>query len=87
MPPYEVKVEVIPHIGEKEPSSVNKLRELKASGVSGSENVSSLQVHQLISFVIDCASEDEALDQAQGMCDKLLVNPVLASGEISVTEM
>lgn len=86
MPPFLCRVEVVPKPGNADPYSVNMKRDVKNSGIEGCENVHELTRSQVITFIVECANKNEALAQAKAMSDDILVNPVLATPNISVSE-
>lgn len=83
MKDYRLEVLVKPRPGLLDPQGKAVHHALHSLGWEGVDEV---RIGKAIYVDLKAASEDEALEQVQAMCRKLLANPVTEDFEVSVVE-
>lgn len=78
----EVRVELKP--GVTDPEGANAKKALELLGFSGVKGVKAVHSYAID---VDAKSEGDAQKQAEDMCRRLLVNPVIHEYRISVTKV
>jgi phosphoribosylformylglycinamidine synthase len=71
---YAVKIDVMHLPGVLDPQGATVERALPALGY---DNVSEVSIAKTIRLAVDAASEADAREQVDEMCQKLLANPVI----------
>jgi phosphoribosylformylglycinamidine synthase PurS subunit len=80
---FEVLIEIRHHEGLADPEGATITRALKALGFGA---VRSVRVGKALRLSVEAASAEEARSQAEAMCKRLLVNPIVESARIEVLE-
>ena len=80
MTPYRVAVHVVPRRGLLDPQGKAVADALHTLGFGG---VSSVHVGRHLVLEVNAATEGEAREQTNRMCEKLLANPVTEDFEIA----
>ncbi|MEA2452045.1 MAG: phosphoribosylformylglycinamidine synthase subunit PurS [Actinomycetota bacterium] len=79
--PFVATVNVMLKDGIADPQGQTIERALPALGFSG---VADVRVGKRIRLAVDAADEQEAREQVQQMCERLLSNPVIESYEVTL---
>lgn len=79
---WQVEAKIMPKHGVNDPQG-----EAVHSGLRSLEFncVQNVRVGKIISLSIEAKSADDAVDQARGMCDQLLANPVIETYSLAAT--
>ena len=80
MTPYRVAVHVVPRRGLLDPQGKAVADALHTLGFAG---VASVHVGRHLVLEVDATDENEAREQTNRMCEKLLANPVTEDFEIA----
>jgi len=78
---YSVEVRITPRQGILDPEGETIARALENLGYEG---VKSVRAGRLVRMEVESASEDDARDRVERMCEELIANPVIEDFEVLI---